>query len=124
MIFIPNMEIPETCDACPFGNQADAVSYGCACLDYCFHMFDYASFRHEDCPLKDFDDLTIFGYNARNLIAFAIACEKYGVDKRDLKAFANNCEWALKAISDEQRKAFEEAWKKSFGGVLCVEDLP
>lgn len=121
MIFIPFMEMPKNCYECPF--LFDEAEY-CPIRGRNVDAREKAEQRDGACTLIDFDDSTIYGYKMKELIAFADACRKNGVDERDMKAFANNCEWALKVISDEQKKLFEEAWKKSFGEILHVEDMP
>lgn len=52
---------------------------------------------------------TCCGYDVKELIAFAIACRKAGVDEKDLKYFAQNCESAWRLMQEE----FEQAIKKT-----------
>ena len=119
MIFIPFMEMPKNCYECPF--LFDEAEY-CPVRGVNVDAREKAEQRDDICTLVDFDDSTIYGYKMKELIAFADACRKYGVDERDMKAFANNVEWSLKIVCEEQRKVFEETFKRFEGGLLRVEE--
>lgn len=55
---------------------------------------------------------TCCGYDVKELIAFAIACRRAGVDEKDLKCFAQNCESAWKVMQEEFNNAIKETLEK------------
>lgn len=62
----------------------------------------------------------VYGYPVEELIAFAMACRKYGVKNEDLQTFAFNLEFAFKILQDD----IEESMKRVFSGVLDLRPLP
>ena len=61
----------------------------------------------------------VFGYPLEYLVAFAEACRRAGVDERDLKIFANNCEFAYATMEEEHRQHINqviEAFMGNAGG--------
>ena len=61
----------------------------------------------------------VFGYPLEYLVAFAEACRRAGVDERDLKTFANNCEFAYATMEEEHRQHINqviEAFMGNAGG--------
>ena len=61
----------------------------------------------------------VFGYPLEYLVAFAEACRRAGVDERDLKTFANNCEFAYATMKEEHRQHINqviEAFMGNAGG--------
>lgn len=59
---------------------------------------------------------SIYGYPVNELIAFATACRRNGVEEKDLKTFANNAEFAYRAVEAETMAAFERAVLGGLGG--------
>ena len=55
---------------------------------------------------------TCHGYNIERLVAFGEACRKAGVDEKDLKGFAQNCESSWRAMQREFEYAIREAFEK------------
>ena len=55
---------------------------------------------------------TCCGYDVKELIAFAIACRRAGVDEKDMKCFAQNCESAWKVMQEEFNNAIKETLEK------------
>ena len=61
----------------------------------------------------------VYGYPVEELIAFAIACRKYGVKNEDLQTFAFNLEFAFMILQDD----IEESMKRVFSGVPDLRPL-
>ena len=59
--------------------------------------------------LEEILPVTCYGYDIKDLIEFGIACKRAGVDKEDLKAFANNLDFAFKTLQAEIDGTFEHA---------------
>ena len=59
---------------------------------------------------------TCCGYDVKELIAFAIACRRAGVDEKDLKCFAQDCEFAWKVMQEEFNNAIKETLEKMVRG--------
>lgn len=55
------------------------------------------------------DDDTICGFNARDLILFATAARKMGIDDNDLAKFARNTKSAYDFVIKEQQEATTKA---------------
>lgn len=51
---------------------------------------------------------TVMGYDARELILFAMACRESDVSERDLKDFARNTEMAFQLVQAEFEKSIQE----------------
>ena len=64
---------------------------------------------------------TCRGYNVTELIGFATACRRAGVDEKDLKNFAQNCEFAWKVMQKETYSAIEEAFEKYSDVSMCKD---
>ena len=61
-------------------------------------------------------DPVLYGYDFKQLVAFALACRRAGVNEDDLKTFANNLDFAFQIASEELRRQQMEAVAKSMGG--------
>ena len=59
---------------------------------------------------------TCCGYDEKELIAFAIACRRNEVDEKDLKTFAQDCEFAWRVMQEEFESKIREAFEKWTGG--------
>ena len=59
---------------------------------------------------------TCCGYDEKELIAFAIACRRNEVDEKDLKTFAQDCEFAWRVMQEEFESKIREAFEKRTGG--------
>lgn len=59
---------------------------------------------------------TCCGYDEKELIAFAIACRRNEVDEKDLKSFAQDCEFAWRVMQEEFESKIREAFEKWTGG--------
>ena len=59
---------------------------------------------------------TCCGYDEKELIAFAIACRRNEVDEKDLKTFAQDCEFAWQVMQEEFESKIREAFEKWTGG--------
>lgn len=112
-VLIQGLSMPVDCDHCHF---IDDVEGSCHCVieRQCYkrHYFPgYKDTRPREkgkraawCPLIPIEDASIYGYPMRELLAFAIACQRNGVDEHDLHKFALNAEFALKVVADAQRE--------------------
>lgn len=65
------------------------------------------------------DLVTCYGYNTRELLLFAEACRKQGIDERDLKDFMHNVE----AIIDLVRQELRESVARAVGDFMGKEEL-
>ena len=61
-------------------------------------------------------DPVLYGYDFKQLVAFALACRRAGVNEGDLKTFANNLDFAFQIASEELRRQQMEAVVKAMGG--------
>lgn len=59
---------------------------------------------------------TVMGYDVNDLILFATACRNSGVGERDLKAFAQNVEFAFQIMQAELNKSIQEALSR-----MCLD---
>lgn len=109
MAVLINLEKPENCSECLLCHRFGNVVHYCFLSDKNAHPIQA---KKKWCPLVPVEEATICGYPLRNLVAFAVACVKNNVDEHDLKEFANNAEFAIKCIVDEQKKVFERALEK------------
>ena len=50
----------------------------------------------------------VYGYPIKDLIAFAIACRKNGVEYEDLKTFAHNVEFGISIARNEMDEALNK----------------
>lgn len=68
---------------------------------------------------------TCCGYDVNELISFATACRRAGVDEKDLKNLAQDCEFAWKVMQKEIYSAIEEAFEKYSDVSMCqdAEDI-
>ena len=64
---------------------------------------------------------TCCGYDVNELISFATACRRAGVDEKDLKNFAQDCEFAWKVMQKEICSAIEEAFEKYSDVSMCQD---
>lgn len=53
---------------------------------------------------------TCCGYDEKELIVFAIACRRNEVDEKDLKTFAQDCEFAWRVMQEEFESKIREAF--------------
>lgn len=60
---------------------------------------------------------TCGGYDIKKLVAFAIACQRAGVNEKDLKEFAQNCEFAWETMEKEFNKTLRETLGGIWNGV-------
>lgn len=60
-------------------------------------------------PIDLEDDDTICGFRARDLILFATAARKMGIDNADLAKFARDTESAYNFVVREQKEAMEQS---------------
>lgn len=67
-------------------------------------------------PAIPISDPVLCGYDFKQLVAFALACRRAGVNEDDLKTFANNLDFAFQIASEELRRQQMEAVTKSLGG--------
>lgn len=65
------------------------------------------------------DQATCYGYNTRELLLFAEACRKQGIDEKDLKDFMHNIE----AIIDLVRQELRESVARAVGDFMRKEEL-
>ena len=87
--------------------QAEKQEYG--------WEWEYNGFNHaiQALPMpSEQPKKTCCGYDVKELIAFAIACRRAGVDEKDLKCFAQNCESAWKVMQEEFNNAIKETLEK------------
>ena len=73
--------------------------------------YDSVMFTLEQLPSAQ-PEKTCYGYDVKELIAFSIACRRAGVDEKDLKCFAQNCESAWKVMQEEFNNAIKETLEK------------
>ena len=64
---------------------------------------------------------TYCGYDVTELIGFATVCRRAGVDEKDLKNFAQDCEFAWKVMQKEVYSAIEEAFEKYSDINMCQD---
>ena len=50
---------------------------------------------------------TLYGYNLKDFLLFAIACRNAGITDGDLRVFANSMDFAWKSIQADTEKTFE-----------------
>lgn len=64
------------------------------------------------------DDDTICGFNVRDLVLFASAARKMGIDDNDLAKFARNAEFAYDFVFREHKEAMEKSLRYLSGAEL------
>ena len=62
--------------------------------------------------LRQQEEKTCCGYDVKELITFATACRRAGVDEKDLKTFVQDCELAWRVMQVETSSAIREAFEK------------
>lgn len=57
---------------------------------------------------------TVYGYPVRDLMIFALACRKNGVEGQDMRVFAQNAELAYIVVSRDLEESLERAFNEQF----------
>lgn len=85
------------------------------CVPYKVHALNWCINILRELPSAQ-PEKTCCGYDEKELIAFAIACRRNEVDEKDLKTFAQDCEFAWRVMQEEFESKIREAFEKWTGG--------
>ena len=94
------------------------------CYDCTFGCFSPFDCKNDLCDVKEATQMAIkaleeppqlYGYSLDELIAFATACRRAGVNESDMRTFATNCRTAWEIMEQEFRQSIEDGLKKAIG---------